>query len=92
MSIAYLFDDCAVGVLWVVVRLRRRARATVPNRAAGRLAQRTDVISYRVVDIVPVVKSCPLIDCLIMYLIIYLITYLITAWQKTRFYAGLTGV
>lgn len=41
MSIAYLFDDCAVGVLWVVVRLRRRARATVPNRAAGRLGKWT---------------------------------------------------
>lgn len=92
MSIAYLFDDYAAGVQFLVVRLRRRARATGTHGAVGRLAQRTDVISYRVVDIVPVVKSCPLIDCLIMYLITYLIIYLITAWQKTRFYAGLTGV
>lgn len=59
MSIAYLFDDYAVGVLWVVVRLRRRARATVPNRAAGRLAQRTDVIPCRVADTVSGAKSRP---------------------------------
>lgn len=57
MSIAYLFDNCAVGVQFLVMRRRRRARATGTHGAAGRLAQRTDAISYRVVDIVPVVKS-----------------------------------
>lgn len=50
MSIAYLFDDYAVGVQFLVVRLRRRARATVPNRAAGRRAQRMVGIEFRVVD------------------------------------------
>lgn len=53
MNTAYLFDYYAVGVHSPVVRRRRRARATVPNRAAGRLAQRTDAISYRVVDALP---------------------------------------
>lgn len=87
MSIAYLSDDCAVGVQFVVVRLRRRARATVPNRAAGRLAQRMDAISYRVANTV-LVASRPLIDCLITFLITFLITLLITEQQKHRFYAG----
>lgn len=57
MSIAYLFDDCAVGVQFLVVRRRRRARATVPNRAAGRLAQRADMISRRVANTVSGAKS-----------------------------------
>ena len=57
MSTPYLFDCYAVGVQSLVVRRRRRARATVPNRAAGRLAQRTGAIPYRVADAVEVEKS-----------------------------------
>jgi len=50
MNTPCLSDYYAVGVQFSVVRRRRRARATVPNRAAGRLAQRADAILYRVVD------------------------------------------
>lgn len=71
MSTPYLFDCYAVGVQSLVVRRRRRARATVPNRAAGRLAQRTDAILYCVANTV-LVASRLLIDCLIMYLITFL--------------------
>lgn len=59
MSIAYLFDDYAAGVQFLVVRRRRRARATGTHGAAGRLAQRTDVIPCRVADTVSGAKSRP---------------------------------
>lgn len=59
MSIAYPFDDCAVGVQFLVVRRRRRARATGTHGAAGRLAQRADMISCRVANTVSGAKSRP---------------------------------
>ena len=57
MNTACLSDYYAVGVHYLVVRRRRRARATVPNRAAGRLAQRADMISCRVANAVSGAKS-----------------------------------
>lgn len=71
--------------------LRSGARATGTHGAAGRRAQRTDAIPYRVANTVLVANRL-LIDCLITYLIMYLITYLITERQKHRFYAGSTVV
>lgn len=50
MNTACLSDYYAVGVHYLVVRRRRRARATGTHGAAGRLAQRTDAVLCRVVD------------------------------------------
>lgn len=59
MNTACLSDYYAVGVYYLVVRRRRRARATGTHGAAGRLAQRTDVIPCRVADTVSGAKSRP---------------------------------
>ena len=73
MSTPYLFDCYAVGVQSLVVRRRRRARATVPNRAAGRLAQRTVGIEFRVVDVFRSGKSS--LDRLLDYSLDYFLDY-----------------
>ena len=73
MNTACLSDYYAVGVHYLVVRRRRRARATGTHGAAGRLAQRTAGIEFRFVDMFRSKKSS--LDRLLDYVLDYVLDY-----------------